>query len=70
MKIQFIKNIGRLTVAGALLTGIVLLWSKGIVPVCSIALLFVAGSVISWLFLTIRLTIRLLIAAVILAIFV
>lgn len=70
MKIRLIENIGRLAVTGFLLTGIILLWNKGIVPVCSITLLLMARSILSWLSGTIRLTIKLLIAAVILAIFV
>ncbi|WP_181214328.1 MULTISPECIES: hypothetical protein [Bacteroidaceae] len=70
MKIQSIKNIGTLAATGILITGAVLLWNKGIVPVCTITLLLMAGSIVSWLFSTIRLTIKLLIAAIILTILV
>ena len=70
MKLLFIKNIARLAVTGFLLIGIILLWNKGIVPVYTIALLLTTGGLISWLFRIIRLAIKLLAIAAILAILV
>ena len=67
MKIQLIESIGRLAVTAFLLTGIVLLWNKGIVPVCTITLLLMAGNITSWLFHIVGMVIKLSAIAVILA---
>lgn len=67
MKIQLIESIGRLAATAFLLTGIVLLWNKGIVPVCTITLLLMAGNITSWLFHTVGMVIKLSAIAVILA---
>ena len=44
MRLQAITRTVRLAVEGFLLTGVILLCSKGIVPVCTIAFLLMAGN--------------------------
>ena len=69
-QLQLIGSIGRLAVTGFLLIGTVLLWNKGIVPIYTIAILLVAGSLTGWVFRIIGLVIRLSLFVFILSILV
>lgn len=59
MKLQIIENACKQAVTLLLLAGIILLAEKGIVPTCTIVLLFLSGGIISLLFRSIGLVLKL-----------
>lgn len=59
MKLQIIESTCKQTVSVLLLAGIVLLAEKGIVPACTILLLFLSGGIISLLFRSVGLLLKL-----------
>lgn len=59
MKLQIIESACKQTVSVLLLAGIVLLAEKGIVPTCTILLLFLSGGIISLLFRSVGLLLKL-----------
>ena len=59
MKLQIIESACKQTVTVLLLAGTVLLAEKGIVPACTILLLFLSGGIISLLFRSIGLLLKL-----------
>lgn len=61
MKLQIIENACKQTVSVLLLAGIVLLAEKGIIPACTIVLLFLSGGIISLLFKSAGLLLKLVI---------
>ena len=61
MKLQIIESACKQTVTVLLLAGIVLLAEKGIVPTCAIVLLFLSGGIISLLFKSAGLLLKLVI---------
>lgn len=61
MKLQIIENACKQTVTVLLLAGIVLLAEKGIVPACTIVLLFLSGGIISLLFRNVEFVLKLVI---------
>lgn len=70
MKLHLIENICKQVVTLVLLVGICLLINKGIIPVYTIILLFLSGGIISLLFKTISLIIKVLIVLLIIGILV
>ena len=62
MKLRLIENICKRTVSLVLLTGICLLYSKGIIPVYLIVLFLLSGTLISLLFRTFTLIVKIIIA--------
>lgn len=62
MKLQLIENICKQTVSLVLLTGICLLYSKGIIPVYLLVLFPLSGTLISFLFRTFTLIVKIIIA--------
>ena len=62
MKLQLIENICKQTVSLALLAGICLLYSKGIIPVYLPVLVLLSGTLISLLFRTFTLIVKIIIA--------
>ena len=62
MKLQLIENICKQTVSLVLLTGICLLYSKGIIPVYLPVLFLLPGTLISLLFRTFTLIVKIIIA--------
>lgn len=59
MKLQIIESACKQTVSVLLLVGIVLLAEKGIVPACTIVLLFLSGGIISLLFRNVEFVLKL-----------
>ena len=59
MNLQTIESACKQTVTVLLLAGIVLLAEKGIIPTCTIALLFLSGGIISLLFRSVWLLLKL-----------
>lgn len=70
MKLHLIENICKQVVSLVLLFGICLLCNKGIIPVYTIILLFLSGGIISLLFKTMSLIIKVLIVLLIIGILV
>lgn len=70
MKLHLIENICKQVVSLVLLVGICLLCNKGIIPVYTIILLFLSGGIISLLFKTMSLIIKVLIVLLIIGILV
>ena len=70
MRARIIESICKRTVAVVLLTGILLLSQKGILPIGIITLLFLSGSIISLLFRGIGLILKLTIVWLIIQSFV
>ena len=62
MKLQLIENICKRVVSLVLLTGICLLYSKGIIPMYLIVLFLLSGMLISLLFRTFTLIVKIIIA--------
>ena len=62
MKLKFIENICRQVVALVLLTGICLLYCKGVIPVYLSVLFLMSGTLISLLFRTFTLIVKIIIA--------
>ena len=62
MKLQLIENICKRVVSLVLLTGICLLYSKGIIPVYLPVLFLLSGPLISLLFRTFTLIVKIIIA--------
>ena len=62
MKLQLIENICKRVVSLVLLTGICLLYSKGIIPVYLPVLFLLSGTLISLLFRTFTLIVKIIIA--------
>ena len=62
MKLRLIENICKRTVSLVLLTGICLLYSKGIIPVYLLVLFLLSGTLISLLFRTFTLIVKIIIA--------
>ena len=62
MKLRLIENICKRVVSLVLLTGICLLYSKGIIPVYLIVLFLLSGTLISLLFRTFTLIVKIIIA--------
>ena len=62
MKLRLIENICKRTVSLVLLTGICLLYSKGIIPMYLIVLFLLSGTLISLLFRTFTLIVKIIIA--------
>lgn len=62
MKLKFIENICRQVVALVLLTGICLLYCKGVIPVYLSVLFLLSGTLISLLFRTFTLIVKIIIA--------
>lgn len=62
MKLQLIENICKQTVSLVLLTGICLLYSKGIIPVYLPVLFLLSGTLINLLFRTFTLIVKIIIA--------
>ena len=58
MKLRLIENICKRTVSLVLLTGICLLYSKGIIPVYLIVLFLLSGAIIGFLFRAFLLVIK------------
>ena len=69
MRLQAITRTVRLAVEGFLLTGVILLCSKGIVPVCTIVFLLMTGEITGKLFRIIGKPFKLLVAILLLAMF-
>ena len=67
MRLQAITRTVRLAVEGFLLTGVILLCSKGIVPVCTIVFLLMTGEITGKLFRIIGKPFKLLVAILLLA---
>jgi len=67
MKLQLIENICKQTVSLVLLTGICLLYSKGIIPVYLPVLFLLSGTLISLLFRTFTLIVKIIIALTVMA---
>ena len=61
MKLQLIENICKQTVSLVLLTGICLLYSKGIIPVYLPVLFLLSGTLISLFFRTLTLNVIIII---------
>ena len=59
MKLQIIENACKQSVTVLLLAGTVLLAEKGMVPTCTIVLLFLSGGIISLLFRSVGLLLKL-----------
>lgn len=70
MRARIIESICKRTVAVVLLTGILLLSQKGILPIGIITLLFLSGSIISLLFRSIGIILKLTIVWLIIQSFV
>ena len=62
MKLKLIENICRQVVALVLLTGICLLYCKGVIPVYLSVLFLLSGTLISLLFRTFTLIVKIIIA--------
>ena len=62
MKLRLIENICKRVVSLVLLTGICLLYSKGIIPMYLIVLFLLSGMLISLLFRTFTLIVKIIIA--------
>ena len=58
MKLQLIENICKRVVSLVLLTGICLLYSKGIIPVYLLVLFLLSGTIIGFLFRAFLLVIK------------
>lgn len=65
MKQQTVENICKQAVSLALLVGICLLYSKGIVPVYTILLLLFSGAIISLFFRTFSLIVKIILILII-----
>lgn len=70
MKLQLIETVCKQAVTLVLLVGICLLCRKGIVPVYTIALLFLSGGIISLFFRMLSLIVKVLIVLLIIGIFI
>lgn len=62
MKLQLIENICKQAVSLVLLTGICLLYSKGIIPVYLLVLFLLSGTLISLFFRLFSLIVKIIIA--------
>ena len=62
MKLQLIENICKQTVSLVLLTGICVLYCKGIIPMYVIGLVLLSGALIRLLFRTFTLIVKIIIA--------
>jgi len=65
MKLQTVENICKQAASLALLVGICLLYSKGIVPVYTILLLLFSGAIISLFFRTFSLIVKIILILII-----
>ena len=70
MKLRLIENICKRTVSLVLLTGICLLYSKGIVPVYTIVLFLFSGTIIGFFFRTLSFVIKIILVLLLAGIFV
>ena len=69
MRLRTITRTVRLAVEGFLLTGVILLCSKGIVPVCTIVFLHMTGEITGKLFRIVGRPFKLLVVMLLLATF-
>lgn len=61
MKLQLIENICKQAVSLVLLTGICLLYNKGIIPVCLLVLFLLSGTLVSLIFRTFTFIVKIII---------
>lgn len=69
MRLQTITRTVRLAAEGFLLTGVILLCSKGIVPICTIVFLLMTGEITGKLFRIVGKPFKLLVVMLLLATF-